>query len=297
MNFRINKLSSWFKVFCLVSVLSIASLTTASAAMNAKSHVPVKLGVLSLAPPAKVFKQWTPFADYLAAKIGRDVEIIVPRGFKKIKQAVANDEVDMFYVNSLILYRLKQEGKAVPIAQMQTINDSIYNQSVLIARTDSNIKSLSDLKGKKLAFVSPMASGGYLAQRAKFYSAGVKTKTETKEVFTKNLTTSLHKVILGEVKAAAMCGISFKLMSQRMETGELEKIGMSATFAENAFGAHPKLTAKLREQISTAIINMDKDEAGRKILDSMKNMKVQKFVKYDPKAEDVTRKLLKEAEF
>lgn len=282
------------QILFLIIFLGSLTLNTATAATK---QAPIKFGVLSLAPPAKIFKQWTPFADYLAEKIGRDVEIIVPRGFKKIKQAVAKNEVDIFYVNSLIYYRLKQEGKAAPIAQMHAINGSIYNQGVLIARTDSKIKSLTDLKGKKLAFISPMASGGYLAQRAKFYDAGVKTKTDTKEIFTKNLTTSLHKVILGDVKAAAMCGISFDLMKKRIETGELENIGMSEVFAESAFGAHPKLSTKVRAQISTAIINMDKDEAGRKILDSMKNMKIQKFVKYDPKVEDVTRKLLKKAKF
>jgi phosphonate transport system substrate-binding protein len=285
---------SSLRILSLIFFLSSITLGTALAATKQAS---LKLAVLSLAPPAKIFKQWTPFADYLAAQIGRDVEIIVPRGFKKIKEAVANDEVDMFYVNSLIYYRLKQEGKAVPIAQMHATNGSIYNQGILVARTDSKIKSLKDLKGQKLAFISPMASGGYLAQRAKFYAAGVKTKTETKEIFTKNLTTSLHKVILGDVKAAAMCGLSFKLMSQRIDTGELEKIGMSETFAESAFGAHPKLSAKLRDQISTTIINMDKNKSGRKILAKMKDLKVKKFVKYDPKVEDITRELLKKAEF
>lgn len=281
----------------ILSLIFFLSSITLGTALATTKQAPIKLGVLSLAPPAKVFKQWTPFADYLASKIGRDVKIIVPRGFKKIKQAVAENEVDIFFVNSLIYYRLKQENKAVPIAQMFTTSNSIYNQAILIARTDSKIKSLKDLKGEKIAFISPMASGGYLAQRAKFYDAGVKTKTETQEIFTKNLTTSLHKVILGDVKAAGMCGISFKLMSKRMETGELQKIGMSETFAENAFGAHPKLPAKLREQISMTIINMDKTEGGKKILDGMKNMKIQKFIKYNPETEKLTRKLLKKAEF
>lgn len=281
----------------ILSLIFFLNIITLDSALATTKQAPIKLGVLSLAPPAKVFKQWTPFADYLASKIGRDVEIIVPRGFKKIKQAVSEDKVDIFYVNSLIYYRLKQENKAVPIAQMFTTSNSIYNQAILIARTDSKIKSLKDLKGERIAFISPMASGGYLAQRAKFYDAGVKTKTETKEIFTKNLTTSLHKVILGDVKAAGMCGISFKLMSKRMETGELQKIGMSETFAENAFGAHPKLSTKLRKQISMTIINMDKTEEGKKILDGMKNMKIQKFIKYNSETEKLTRKLLKKAEF
>ena len=293
---KLKEMQSKSSLRRLYFIFFLSSITLATALATTK-QAPIKLGVLSIAPPAKIFKQWTPFADYLAAQIGRDVEIIVPRGFQKIKEAVANGEVDIFLVNSLIYYRLKQKGKVVPIAQIYNTNDSVYNQGVLIARTDSKIKSLKDLKGQKIAFVSPMGAGGYLAQRAKFYIAGVKTKTETKEVFTKNLTTSLHKVILGDVKAAAMCGISFKLMSQRIDTGELEEVAVSETFAESAFGANPNLSDKWRDQISTTIINMDKNEAGRKILKEMKKLKIKKFVKYDPKVEDVTRELIKNAEF
>jgi len=278
-------------------VLLAAGSNNAVAAIEAKAQESIKLGILSMAPPAKVYKLWSPFADYLAAKIGRRVDIVVPRGFKKIKEAVAHDTIDIFYVNSLILYRLKQEGKAIPIAQMYTIDGSIYNRGVLVARTDSKIKSLKDLKGKKLAFISPMASGGYLAQRAKFNGEGIKTKVDAEEVFTKNLTTSLHKVILGEVQAAAMCGINFRLLSQRFGNGELETVGFSEKFVENAFGAHPKLCDQLRRKISSTIIEMINDEAGRKILADMKNMKIQKFVKYDPASEIVTRDLISKAEF
>ena len=258
---------------------------------------PIRLGILSMAPPAKIYKLWSPFADYLAEKVGRPVEIVVPRGFQKIKEAVVNDSVDLIYINSLILYRLKEEGKAIPVAQMYTIDGSIYNRGVLVARVDSNIKSLKDLKGKKLAFISPMASGGYLAQRAKFQSEGIKTKTDAQEVFTKNLTTSLHKVILGDVQAAAMCGINFRLLSQRFGNGELETVGYSETFVENAFGANPKLEKTLREKISSTIIDMINDSEGQRILSAMKNMKIKKFVKYDPGAEKVTRELINKAEF
>lgn len=287
------KVASQPKIYGLVFLCLYAISTMAMA----KDEVPLRVGIISLAPPAKIYKQWTAFANHLSEKMGRDVEIVVPRGFKKIKQAVNKKTVDIFYVNSHIFYRLKQEGKAAELAQMMNLNGSIYSQSVMFVRNDSGVTSLKQLRGEKVAFVAPMGAGGYLAPRAAFYKAGVKSKHETKEQFTKNLSTSIHKVLLGDVKAGTMCGLNFKLMSQRVKMGDLKVIARSEDYPENVFGIRTDLPVKLRKQIANIIVGMDTDKKGRKVLDAMRTMKIKKFVAYDISAENQTKKLLRDGEF
>lgn len=269
----------------------------ASTTALAKDEAVIRMGIISLAPPAKIYKQWTDFATYLSEKMGRDVEIVVPKGFKKIKQAVNKKTVDIFYVNSYIFYRLRQEGKAESLAQMMNLNGSVYSQSVMFVRSDSGITSLKQLKGQKVAFVAPMGAGGYLAPRAAFYNAGIKTKRDTKESFTKNLTSSIHKVLLGDVKAGTMCGLNYKLMSERVKMGDLKVISTSDDYPENVFGIRSDLPKKLRAQISDIIVGMNEDKKGREILTAMNGMKIQKFVSYDNTTENQTKKLLKDGEF
>lgn len=281
------------KIVLIFSILSFP----AQQVLAESSSEPVKMAVISLASPSKIYQQWQAFSDYLSAKIGREVEIVVPRGFKKIKQAVEKKEVDIFYVNSHVFYKLKKKGKAVAIAQMQNLSGSTVSNSVMFVRNDSDIKSLKDLKGEKVAFVSPMGAGGYLAPRATFYKQGIKTKTETEEQFTKNLTSSIHKVLLGNVKAGTMCGLNFKLMSDRMDAGDLRIIATSDDYPENAFGARPELSKEFREKISSVIIGMYDDAKGRKVLDAMNGMKIKKFVAYDENSEELTEYLLESGEF
>ena len=280
----------------LLFVLSLSIFTTSHVCAEA-TEPPIRMGIISLATPAKIYKQWTPYADYLAAKLGRDVEIVVPRGFKKIIAAVENNDVDLFYVNSHIFYRLMQQGKALPVAQMQNLKGSITSNSVIFVRSDSGIDSIQDLKGEKLAFVSPMGAGGYLAPRAQFYKEGIKTRTDTEEKFTKNLSSSLHKVLLGDVKAGTMCGLNYQLMSQRIETGDLKIISTSSDYPENVMGAHPDMPKELREQIIDVVIDMDSDSQGKKVLSDMQSMKILKFVAYDTKTERITKILLDDGEF
>ena len=127
----------------------------------AEEVTPVRFGILSIAQPSRIFTKWQPFAEYMSKQLGRPVEIVVPRGFGKMQKTIANGDVDFFYINSYVFYRLKQEGKAVGVAQMENITGRTTSRSKLFVKSDSGINSIADLKGKKIAYVSPMGAGGY----------------------------------------------------------------------------------------------------------------------------------------
>lgn len=266
-------------------------------AIQAAPQEPIKFGVLSIAPPARIHAKWQPFVKYMSKQLGREVKIVVPRGFKKMKKAAAAGEVDFFYVNSHVFYRLKQAGKAVGIGQMENIAGSVTSTSDIYVRSDSDIKTVEDLKGKSIAFVSPMGAGGYLAPRAHLYSKGVNTKKQTKEVFTKNLSNSIHKVLLGEINAGTMCGVNYKLMGKKVDTGELRIISHSTPYPENVIAARSSLDNSVMEKFKKVVVSMPNSKAGQKVLTQMKSMKIKRFLAYDAKSEELTKELLNVAEF
>lgn len=254
----------------------------------------IKFGVLSIAPPARIFAKWQPFADHMSRVTGYSIELVVPRGFKKMKRAVVDRELDIFYINSHVFYRLKQEGHAVGLAQMKNIAGGVTSKSEIFVRRDSGIKSVDQLKGK-LAFVSPMAAGGYLAPRAFLYKKGLYEGEKIKEVFTKNLSNSIHGVLLKDYRASTMCGVNFKLMSRKIETGELFVLGVSDEFPEPLLAARPDINQDFKAKFTKHVLSLPNSEAGKELLISMHSMKIQKFVAYDEKLEKVTVKLLETA--
>ncbi len=268
-----------------------------SHALSEEIQKPIRFGVLSIAPPARIYAKWQPFVKYVSSLLGREIQIVVPRGFKKMKAAASEGKVDFFYVNSHVFYRLKKAGKAIGVAQMENIRGSIVSTSDIFVRSDSGIKKVEQLKGKSIAFVSPMGAGGYLAPRAYLYDQGVKTKSETKEVFTKNLSNSIHKVLLGEINAGTMCGVNYKLMSKKVDTGELRVIGHSAPYPENVIAARSTIDKTLLNKFKKIVLSMPQSKAGQKVLAQMNSMKIKRFLAYDPKSEDMTKALLKDGEF
>lgn len=254
----------------------------------------IRFGVLSIAQPSRIFAKWQPFADYMAQQLQQPVEIVVPRGFGKMKQAIASGKVDFFYINSHVFYRLKQKGKVVAVAQMKNINGQTTSRSEVFVKRDSNINNTGDLKGKNIAYVSPMGAGGYLAPRAFLYKAGLQGGIDNKESFTKNLSNSIHGVLLGDYDAAAMCGVNYKLMSRKIETGELRIIVASDPYPENLLAARVNLSLDIIERFRHVVLNMSSQPSGLKLLESMYSMKIKSFVKYDDKLEQLTKKLLEE---
>lgn len=255
---------------------------------------PIRLGVLSIAQPSRIFTNWQPFADYMSKHLGRRVEVVVPRGFDKMKQDIANGDVDFFYINSHVFYRLKQENKAIAIAQMQNISGKTVSHSEIFVRGDSGINHVVDLKDKQVAFISPMGAGGYLAPRAHLYKAGLKSGIDIDEVFTKNLSNSIHGVLLGDYDAATMCGVNYKLMSAKIDTGELKVLTVSNEYPENVIGARTGLSPKLIAKFRNTLLSIADKSDGRALLNTMHNMKIKSFVSYDESMEEITKSLIKE---
>ncbi len=261
----------------------------------AADNQPLRFGILSIAQPSRIYTKWQPFADYMSDKLGRPVELVVPRGFGKMKKIIASGGVDFFYINSHVFYRLKQEGKAIGVAQMQNISGNTTSRSEVFVQRGSGIDDIGDLKGKKVAYVSPMGAGGYLAPRAFLNNSGLDGETDIKEVFTKNLSNSIHGVLLGDYDAATMCGVNYRLMSKKIDTGELKVIAMSDTYPENVVGARSDLSPEVIDSFRQILLDLPDSEDGRGLLDKMRSMKIQKFVKYDPALEELTRELLRES--
>lgn len=288
---RHSSLSAHFRVW----LLAFASMLFSAGAPLYAQDAPVRFGVLSILPPAEAYALWQPVVDYLAEQTDQPISLVLPRGFKKLRDDIDSQKIDFFYINSFIYYRLKQQGKAAAMVQIQNPEGRTTSNSVIFVRTDSGITSLDQLKGESMAFISPLAAGGYLAPRALAYSEGLQSDKETKEIFTKNLSTSVHKVLLGEAKAGTMCGFNYKLMDKKIGSGELRILATSSDYPDALIAARSDFDPAIRKNLEKALLNMSDNADGKAIIAKMHNIKVQKFVPYDEAIEELTKAHIKAA--
>ena len=135
-------------------------------------------------------------------------------------------------------------------------------KSQIVVPADSPVKTLSDLEGKDVAFVSPDGFTGYWLS----YDALLAAKVKVNVVFTGNQEASSAQLKVNKVAAA---GVNSTIMARygRREGFEYRAVWTSELFQDLCIMANPKVSVEKSTAVANALIGMLKDPAGRKILE------------------------------
>ncbi|MFZ5758263.1 MAG: phosphate/phosphite/phosphonate ABC transporter substrate-binding protein [Thermodesulfobacteriota bacterium] len=128
--------------FCLLLI------TTGSQA--ADSYV---FGVHPFKNPTELGKMFKPLRDYLGAELGAEISFRSAKDYDASKQALINGEIDISYLGPSLFAMVNNEhpGK-IRIAAVVLSKGTPSFKGVIVARQESPISTLADLKGKNFAF-------------------------------------------------------------------------------------------------------------------------------------------------
>lgn len=255
----------------------------------------IKFAVVSPAPASRLHNIWTPFIEHLSKQLGTQIELVIPRGFKNIEQSIRNKNIDAIYINSYAFLLFKQKNILNPIAQMQNINGLTTSEGRILVRSDSKLKSIKDLQGKKVSLISPLGAGSYLAPKAYFEKNGMEIGKDINVEYSKDLKKSVYSVLLGEASAAVMCGVNYNILTKKLNMKELSILDSTDKFPEAVIAVNASISPAISKKLKNHIINMKESEQGRKALSMLNNIKIESFIEYDVNIENITKRLMKQA--
>lgn len=108
-----------------------------------------------LADNSKVLK------DYLEKNTPYKFEITIPQSFVAVVESFGTHRADVAAINTYGYYLAHKKYGAEARLTVIRYGSATY-QSQFLARADGGIKTLKDLQGKKVAFVDPASTSGYL---------------------------------------------------------------------------------------------------------------------------------------
>jgi phosphonate transport system substrate-binding protein len=152
---------------------ALAPATHAAADWRA-DHPEIVFGMASGENLTDQQRRWQPLADYLSETLRVEVTLRQSNEYAAIIEAQRAGQVDLASYGSAAYATAYDvlEGNVVPLATDQSVDGQFGYFSMLVTRNDDAIRSLDDLKGKKLAYIEPNSTSGYLAPHHYLAAAG-----------------------------------------------------------------------------------------------------------------------------
>lgn len=250
------------------AVTLLAALTIVlSAAVQAFAGGTYELSMLPRYSPEEINKRITPLATYISQEIGVSVEPTIMINFDQYTKRLAKGDVEIGYENPYIYALVSGAHEVVAMAVKGEDGDKF--RGIIISKKGSNIKSLADLKGKKIVIVSRTSAGGYLSQKLTLMENGIDVEKdcEVVEAVDNKQENVIISVFIGEADAGFIRESALNQADTFVPPSQIEVINRSAWLPNWALSVNRSMPKAQKESIQKAVLNLKKDDP---VLSSLK---------------------------
>lgn len=253
--------------FCWLIIILLAF----GAVSSAQTETPKQITIAFL--PQSDITTFLPDAEAMAndlsRRLGLPVKVHIPADFAAAVEAMRHNHAQVAYLPSWPgVMANRMAGARYILAEVR--GGKTYYYSVWYVRKDANINSLTNLRGKRVAFSSPLSASGYLFAIAKLAEEGLLEdgKADPKAFFGQvfysgGYEATMQALARGHVDAGAASDASYELYltpEQRKDIKILTRQGPVPTFG---IVVHPNLSAEFVKKFQQTLLqfNAEKDRA------------------------------------
>jgi phosphonate transport system substrate-binding protein len=238
-----------------------APAVTAAAAKNQKWPDKIVFAPVPSENATQALITWGPFVKALEKEVGIKVEQVNPSDYAGVIEAQLNGKVDLAMYGPFRYYLAKTAGaKIEPLAvQVVAIGAKPSYKSYLVAPANSSIANITDLKGKKVCFVDPGSTSGYLYPLEGIKGAGLTDKDYT-AVFAGGHDRSVIAAKGGSCDAGFVYDDMFdKLLIDRglLKSGEMKVVWRSKDIPNSPIAVRSDLPDTLVSKLKESILKID----------------------------------------
>jgi len=163
-------------VLVLIAIVLISGCSKQTTTQAAKPPLgspqnPIKMALVPSLDTRKLIASGEKLAELLRKYTGLTFEVTVPTSYAAVVSAMGAGKVDVGWLSPLpYVIAHDQYGVQVVLRTIRDNSDKYW--SFIIARTDTGINKLEDLKGKRFAYGDPVSTSGCLYARELIRSKG-----------------------------------------------------------------------------------------------------------------------------
>lgn len=242
------------------AILALAALSPSLAMAQAK---PYAFNVLNQRTIALTAEYWNPIITYITKKTGVQLQLKLAKNAREGNMIAEQGGYDFLYTNHF--FTPERDGLGFTVIARPTGSGLV---SQIVVPSDSPIRTLQDLEGKDVGFVSPDGFSGYWIP----YDALLRAKVNVNVSYTGTQEASVAQLKVGKIAAAGVNGLILERYARR-EGFAYRSLWTSPPYPDLCVMAHKQRVAPEHiAAVRAALIGMDKDPEGRKILAAAKDL-------------------------
>lgn len=188
-------------VFCLI----VGAGPAPAYAGEKQQRDTVYFSAITLYHPIVMYQKYQPLMTYLSENTPFRFELKLSQDYRDIIQFLKSDHVQLALLGGVTYLEAQEQFNVIPILKPLGQDGKPYYRSVFITRADNKqINSISDLRGKSVAFASRMSTSGYIAPLYELYSKGITLETLSRYVNLKYHDAVAREVLRGGIEAGAV---------------------------------------------------------------------------------------------
>ncbi len=275
-------------ILVLLLLLLPACKNEADAGKKRSTGTPVRIGYMICDSKKESQARFAPFTAYLSEKTGRPFEMVLANTFS-FEDLIREKKVDFFHVNSIIAVLLKEKYQADLLAVDIRGRHGYKASGTIIARKDSGIGTIEDMRGKTMIFGPALAPFGYMAQYALLLENNFDPETDFSMYAIPSGAAKHDKVIYGvyfgkyDVGAAPRIDLDRLAEAHVINLDDFNIIAESEPMPYCTIGAAPGVDPALKKQVTDIALNLKQDETvlvDGEVLKVLKRMLLQGFAPF-----------------
>lgn len=255
----------------LRTLLLLGLATTLALPFHARAELAIEKVVVALKPdknPEQMLQERKTLSEFLASKLGKPVEVIVPLSSSVIIEGFANGTVDLGYLSAtdMVAAQKKNAGQILLAGEIDGHN---WYQSYWLALKEKPYHKVEDLRGKPVAFASKTSTSGYLIPIYDLKRKGLLTKPEPEAFFgAGNLfygtgyVSAVERVLNGQAEAAA---VSYYVLDKDKhltleQRAKLKKVTEQGPVPTHVIAVRSSISEADRDTLRKALETMNEKE-------------------------------------
>jgi len=237
----------------------------APASLLQAAEEPLVLGVFPRFNASETTTRYTPLAEHLSARLGRQISLQTSRDFVSFWRGVEEQRYDIVQYNQYHSIRSAKTYRV--IAHNKEFGKSTI-AGVIFVRKDSGITSLAQLRGRTVLFGGGEdAMIGYIAPLYMMLQAGLK-KDEFKSQFAVTPINSVIGVFRRQADAAGSGDIVLgqPAVKSAINPDELTALAVSEQLLHLPWAVKRTMSPQLREVIQSSLVDLENSDTGKHVL-------------------------------